>query len=251
MKAHQIVRRKIFLPEASSCPAWSNLFSFLFFYSISQIGPHLLSLVFNMKGNAEADNKAVYCTASWYWSLIKKKQMWRWKGKENRQGAIFLCWIVLFDLECSEKRALCNVFSTHMANCVTAKHTGGSGSGVGGVLWQKGGGRQTRRKEIGATEDSSGWPWEEKHGCSYWCWVTFPIKAAQSSSCNVGPNKPHNETWECPLVMVQTSICCSVPKTHCLSTHAFCLLWREEIWIIIWGRDLAGKVQSLANEKYY
>lgn len=36
-----------------------------------------------------------------------------------------LCWIVLFDLECSERRALCNISSTHMAVCVTAKHTGG------------------------------------------------------------------------------------------------------------------------------
>lgn len=32
---------------------------------------------------------------------------------------------VLFDLECSERRALCNISSTHMAVCVTAKHTGG------------------------------------------------------------------------------------------------------------------------------
>lgn len=45
--------------------------------------------------------------------------------KKNQQEAIFLCWIVLFDLECSESRALCNVFSTHMADCVTAKRTGG------------------------------------------------------------------------------------------------------------------------------
>lgn len=46
----------------------------------------------------------------------------------------FFCWIVLFDLECSERRALCNIFSAHMADCVTAKHTG-SGGGGGGVLW--------------------------------------------------------------------------------------------------------------------
>lgn len=52
--------------------------------------------------------------------------------KKNQQGAIFLCWIVLFDLECSEKRALCNIFSTHMAVCVTAKHIGGSDSGGDG-----------------------------------------------------------------------------------------------------------------------
>lgn len=53
-----------------------------------------------------------------------------------------LCWIVLFDLECSERRALCNISSTHMAVCVTAKHMGGRGSsgggggvGGGGALW--------------------------------------------------------------------------------------------------------------------
>lgn len=70
-------------------------------------------------------------------------------GKKNQQGTgkkkmflLSLCWIVLFDLECSERRALCNISSTHMAVCVTAKHTGGSGSsgGGGGGGWGGGGG---------------------------------------------------------------------------------------------------------------
>ena len=135
--------------------------------------------------------------------------------KKKQQGAIFLCWIVLFDLECSERRALCNVFSTHMADCVTTKHT------RGGACFGKVGEADRQEERDRAMEDSSKWTWEEKHCCSYWCWVTFLIKAAQSSSCNSGPNKPHNETWECPLVMVQTFICCSVPKTHCLSKHPF------------------------------
>lgn len=76
--------------------------------------------------------------------------------EKSARSNFFLCWIVLFDLECSERRALCNIFSTHMADCVTAKHTGGVVVVVvvlvvvvvrcGGVLWQKewGGGRQTR-----------------------------------------------------------------------------------------------------------
>lgn len=46
-------------------------------------------------------------------------------GGKNSKEQILLCWIVLFDPECSERRALCNIFSTHMADCVTAKHTGG------------------------------------------------------------------------------------------------------------------------------
>lgn len=44
---------------------------------------------------------------------------------ENSKEQFFLYWIVLFDPECSERRALCNIFSAHMADCVTAKHTGG------------------------------------------------------------------------------------------------------------------------------
>lgn len=140
--------------------------------------------------------------------------------KKNQRGAIFLCWIVLFDLECSERRALCNVFSTHMADCVTAKHTGGVVVVVVGCCGKAGeADRQEERDR--AMEDSSRWTWEEKHCCSYWCWVTFLIKDAQSNSCNIGPKKPHNETWEFPLVMFQTFICCSVPTTLCLNTHPF------------------------------
>lgn len=62
-------------------------------------------------------------------------------GKKTQQGAdvlsfsfppVFfsLCWIVPFDLQCSERRALCNISSTHMAVCVTAKHMGGGGGGA-------------------------------------------------------------------------------------------------------------------------
>lgn len=149
--------------------------------------------------------------------------------KENQQGAIFLCWIVLFDLECSERRALCNVFSTHMAHCVTAKHTGGSGRvGGGEVLWQRGAADRQEERDR-AMEASSRRLWEEKHYCSYRCWVIFLIMGAQSSSCNVGPNKLYNERWECPSVMVQTSIFCSVPKTQCCNAHPFCQSLREEI----------------------
>lgn len=45
--------------------------------------------------------------------------------KKMSKEQFFLCWIVLFDPECSERRALCNVLGTHMDDCVTAKHTGG------------------------------------------------------------------------------------------------------------------------------
>lgn len=47
------------------------------------------------------------------------------KEGENSKEQFFLCRIVLFDLERSERRALCNIFGAHMADCVTAKHTGG------------------------------------------------------------------------------------------------------------------------------
>lgn len=47
-----------------------------------------------------------------------------WRGKKSKEQ-FFLCWIVVFDPERSERRALCNFFSAHMADCVTAKHTGG------------------------------------------------------------------------------------------------------------------------------
>lgn len=86
-----------------------------------------------MKWNAVVDNVAVYCTPS----CVPIKQ---WDGGRGgggwgsaRSGCFFflssprllsLCWIVLFDLECSERRALCNISSTHMAVCVTAKHMG-------------------------------------------------------------------------------------------------------------------------------
>lgn len=66
------------------------------------------------------------------------------EDKITKEQFCFLCWIVLFDLECSERRVLCNVFSTHMADCVTAKHTGGVVVVVVG-----GGSRQTRRKRSG------------------------------------------------------------------------------------------------------
>lgn len=46
-------------------------------------------------------------------------------GGGGSKEQFFLRWIVLFDPECSERRALCNIFSAHMADCVTAKHTGG------------------------------------------------------------------------------------------------------------------------------
>lgn len=45
--------------------------------------------------------------------------------EEKSKEQFFLCWIVLFDPERSERRALCNIFSAHMADCVTAKRTGG------------------------------------------------------------------------------------------------------------------------------
>lgn len=43
----------------------------------------------------------------------------------GRKEQFFLCWMFLFDPEHSERRALRNIFSAHMADCVTAKHTGG------------------------------------------------------------------------------------------------------------------------------
>lgn len=46
-------------------------------------------------------------------------------GGGGSKEQFFLCWIVLFDPERSERRALCNIFSAHMADCVTAKDTGG------------------------------------------------------------------------------------------------------------------------------
>lgn len=46
-----------------------------------------------------------------------------WGGESKEQ--FFLCRIVLFDPERSERRALCNIFSAHMADCVTANRTGG------------------------------------------------------------------------------------------------------------------------------
>lgn len=46
-------------------------------------------------------------------------------GGGGSKEQFFLCRIVPFDPECSERRALCNIFSAHMADCVTAKHTGG------------------------------------------------------------------------------------------------------------------------------
>lgn len=71
-----------------------------------------------------------------------------------------LCWIVLFDLECSERRALCNISSTHMAVCVTAKHMGGrgsSGGGGGGGAVVRGGGAGQTRQEGGSGSRLSRW----------------------------------------------------------------------------------------------
>lgn len=202
---------------------WGFFVSFLFHLSLS------LCLVFHR--NPGAGYNAVYCTEVW-------KNNVRAEKRKNQQGAISLCWIVLFDLECSERRALCNVFSTHMANCVTAKHTTrgevvvavvvGELRGEGWSCGKKGGGRPARESDR-ATKGANRWQWEVKCCRSCWCWVTFLIKAAQSSSCNVGLNKPHNETWECPLVMVQTSICCSLPKTRRLNAHHLRLMLNEEI----------------------
>lgn len=57
-----------------------------------------------------------------WWKRTRRRK----KNISKEQIFVFsLCWIVLFDPECSERRALCNVLSTHMADCVTAKHTGG------------------------------------------------------------------------------------------------------------------------------
>lgn len=70
-----------------------------------------------------------------------------------------LCWIVLFDLECSERRALCNISGTHMAVCVTAKHIGGAGVAAVAVVLvvgrcgerrEGGRGRLGRRGESGS-----------------------------------------------------------------------------------------------------
>ena len=64
------------------------------------------------------------------WSLLaapgSQNNVTWWKRREGKSArSNFLRWIVPFDLECCERRALCNIFSTHMADCVTAKHTHG------------------------------------------------------------------------------------------------------------------------------
>lgn len=114
-------------------PIWSRL---SFFTAKPLIIPYLLCLLFSIKRNAGVGDNVVYCTPS---LGADKTMWWRKRGKKISKELEFfflllsLCWIVLFDLECSERRPLCNISSTHMAVCVTAKHTGGSSSsGDGG-----------------------------------------------------------------------------------------------------------------------
>lgn len=148
---------------------WEHLCHILLIWSLTYLGfpftaktliiPFFLSLylVLNIKRNAGVDN-ADYCTVS----------VCRWNNameedKKNRQGGIFLCWIVLFDPECGERRALCNIFSAHMADCVTAKHMGGGVLVVAivGYCVRWGGCRQTRGKK-----QSHGWQYMDVKGIS-------------------------------------------------------------------------------------
>lgn len=115
---------------------------------------HLLCLVFNMKRNAGADNDAVYCTVPGYWSLIKQCDGGKRRKGEKKNKKIskeqFFC-AGLFSLIWSAVKGGHYVTSSaHTWPTVWLPNTqGGSGSdggGGSGVLWQRGGGRQTRGK---------------------------------------------------------------------------------------------------------
>lgn len=106
-----------------------------------------------------------------------------------------LCWIVLFDLECSERRALCNISSTHMAVCVTAKHMGGEVAMVAAVaLWreEEGRGRRGRRKEVevGSVDGCEGRNAAPRVGVGSFSLLRLLSRATVTWA----PNKPHNET---------------------------------------------------------
>lgn len=153
------------ITKCVSC--WSYL---LFLLLLLQTSDHS-SLLYSQRGELVITQNAVQhlCT---HWSRKQQCNGWKRRKISKKLFFFFLCWIVLFDLECGERRALCNV-SAHTWPTVWLPNTRGGGVALWGEegWWWWRWGCCGKRKDIGLWETAvDGWE----------------SSIHPSSSCNVG-----------------------------------------------------------------